>query len=544
MESNRSLPKEAKVDIHKLKDDSYRKNVVNALNQTEHKQLIQFLNMYPPFLVNFNNLKEQKQLLSSLEKITVNKFRQHGLMFKLQEHDQGYLVPFDIAEDLVLVEIEELSQKNKTNTAKDKTYLYLIFLMIQFVHEKSLTSMQALEELMYEKTSYHLEIISSLCSFLVEEEIVKVEHKKLTICDNKYYEVFIESSIPIELRLIYFISFTKSKAPYPSLYLAFLLTKYSEKKYCLCEVTVYLIENQSLTKTTISDILKLLELVDLVRIEDGTIQGIDHQSLETFNGIQISPFEIMVPVFTNNKDLWMLLSWGDVSQWESMIHITFSVESFTRALKYGRTLEQLIHCLGKYFPEDTIFQWKAIFNEWVKMATPIQKKSNITFYPLTDNLRKESIKNKWTLWAMWVEEGVLIDSMNEPQFEKKLKEIGIPVSEEKFRSKRNIKNKGIKINREIPSLNEAFPELNFIPKQWFHLTSYEERTRLRIIKQAIVLQLCVQLEVDQKMEVLQPTKVEVENGNYTVVTNDCSIVPLEKVKRIAIIHPIDSEEAK
>ncbi|MCD8502757.1 MAG: hypothetical protein LRY71_15190 [Bacillaceae bacterium] len=427
----------------------------------------------------------------------------------------------------------------------NKTYLFLLFTIIRLVEEKTIRSNEQLEKYLLEKVNhYDQTLLHLLLSFLVEEKIVVKVNKKLLICYERCSEVIGGNTIPLEMRLAYYVCYANLTANFSSLFLAFIVSTYNDQQFCVSDLNTYLTKSKQAPKELVlANALNQLNSSGLVVKENETVYTISHETIDALSGVQISPFEILVPVFAHNRDLWTFMTWGDLGEWESMIHFTFSTQSFARALKNEQTLSQLIECLEKYFPKDTINDWKELFAEWVKKVTPIKKKTNMTFFPLADHLQKQLIKKQWSLWAIWAEEGIVIESINEVQFEKLLTDLGLQTSNEAIK-KEKVEKQEINISNEIPSLNEGLSELDHIPKQWFHLTSYEERTRLRVVKQAILLQVFLQLEIGNEVDVLQPVKLEVANGHYTIVSKEGRKVSLDKVKRIAMIHPINIEEAK
>lgn len=525
-----------------LSDEHQRKTFIKKLNKTERQYISVFLQKYSPFL--FENDKQHEANVTSDERIASLSLRQKGLKFKLMNHNQPFIIPLEIARTFVHLRLKKLIGQKAEDIGQTKPYLCFIFRILETTIERKIKKIVQLEDVIHERTQKDKLSISMIISFLVEEGILVIKKDIVTISQQAVHRLFDDPAITIEEKLTFFIGYKLLNDRLLSLYISCLINKRSSEKFLLTDMIKLLkYENSSLSITSLYELIKQLQLLGLAVSDEQYIQSFQTVVDENIEGIQVSPFEILIPVFSPNQDLWMFHKWGEIIQWDLMVHIKFSKKTFARALNGEETSGDLIRCLKRYFQDDVVGQWNVVFKEWEKEVKPIEKKQGLTFYPITEVIHQELIQKQWSSWIIRTVEGIIIESSIEKEFDALLKTLAIQVRENKGVLKNRDLNDNILIVDEFPNITEVFPGLNKVPKQWFSLTKYEEHTKQRIVKQAIILQLSLHVELHNKeVKKVFPVKLEVCNGNYKLILVNHKQLSLEKINRIAIANPAFEEQ--
>ncbi|MCT8139049.1 hypothetical protein H1D32_15890 [Anaerobacillus sp. CMMVII] len=531
---NEVCPNDRKNNLEeRLFDLEFRKMLLTNLSEVEKKYLPLFLNKYSFYLKN--NLS-QEQTVSIEEKLALLLLRQKGIVYKMSDHKQNqtFIIPVEFVEAYFELTFQLEVQEKLSQPLSGKHYLYYLFEIIFLIKDKTIRrngELGILKEKFSELINWEV-----LVKFLINEGLVIEEKQELVVLDQKCHEFFQKPSTGIKRQLTTFILLESFKDPFASHFI--LWTLFSGLKVTKQTAMVhYLKEKGHYLESVFVDIIKQLTLLDIISVTEDVII-LPSEELEEVQGMEAGILEFLVPITVKNEALWIFRNWGQFKHWDIMIQISMTNKTIKRALIQGLDVNDLFTHLQKYLPEMVINKWEITLKQWLIEGKPIIKKEELVFYSLTERLHLKYIEEHWLHWWEKTTNGIVIEKKNMRYFEEVLNRLAVNVickKEEKF-SDQNIE---LVIINEFPELTMVLPEVEKLPKQWFVLTAYEERTIQRIVKQAILLQLWLQIETKKKELIkLFPEKLTNTNGRYDVISKDKVKFGFSEIVKLCVIHPL------
>lgn len=525
----------------RLNDKEFRKKLLSQLSSKENKYLLSCIQEYSPYL---NRVKKEEVVVTTEKKLGLLFLRQKGLLFKLDEktHHQAYVIPVEIVDSYF--ELTTMDQKVRIGDIAPlptRKYLYYLMELIIFLKERGLKRRESFQMLKDEiSTNLNWDM---LFQFLEHVGLVEKHHGQIVVKTKQCDLFFQQSNQDIKLALALFCLNDFIETSFSRSFLIWAIFHDPGKGVELKQITQYLNKNNQNVDSGLDRAIEQLIVVEIVTVtKDGIIfcaneqVGVDNVQ----QGMEVAIGQLLVPVYISNEALWTFRCWGMIQEWDVMVQIGFSELTFRQALLDERQLEDLIRFLGHFLPETTITRWQQSFQQWQKKAQPIVKKQNITLYLITEPIYINFVKEHWHKWWEKADNGIIIERQFEGLFENLFEKLEINIIAEKFEEAIPKKQFQLSIINEYPEASSVIPEVDKLPKQWFTLTFYDEKTMQRIIKQAIVLQLSMQIEIDnQEIIKLFPLKLSVNNGCYEINCKDKKKFSFRQIKKIAIIHPLE-----
>lgn len=524
----------------RLQNNNFRKKLLATCSTIEKKYLILFFQKYNAYL-KCSDKEEQ----TTEEKLALLLLRQKGIIFKIEfNHKQRYAIPIEFMESF----FEDSFQHNQKAVASQvlatKKYIYFIIELLRYTEEKKVKTLTDLH-LLNEKVAQIIDIDwPLLASFLEEEGCLKTNKQGLLSINKKNCtQFFMEDNEDVKRRLSRFIIFTLIKDPFIAEFLHWVIFRYcGDNSVSYDDLELYAQKNQLSMNGDFFMAVEQLQLFEIISFKENklmlTCDSIDE---ENSIGIENGILHFLIPVYISNDALWSFACWGNFQQWESMVEIRISIDTVRAALREGYEFTTLIENLQKYIPHNLIVNWQQTLQQWLDSAKPVEKKDNIIFYTITEKLHKAYIEEGWTDWIQFSNQGLLIEKEMEVKFEKLLKQIPINLAERHIEDEVGKEEQSLIVINEFPDISTIFPEIEKIPKQWFALTSYEEKAMQRIVKQATVLQLPLQIEKKNgDIKKVSTTKLIVHNGNFEIEIAHENNISFQEIQRLAIVHPLQN----
>ncbi|WNF35577.1 hypothetical protein RJD24_14060 [Bacillaceae bacterium IKA-2] len=524
----------------RLNESEFRKKLISQLSSKERKYLFSCIQDYSPYL---KTVKKEEEVATIEKKLTLLFLRQKGLLFKLDEkkHYQAYVIPVEIVESYF--ELTFKDQKDRTvhtQPLATRKYLYYLMELIIFLKTRGLKQPESFQLLKEEiSTCVNWDM---LLRFLEHVGLVE-SHQGEYVVKNKQCDIFFQqSNQDIKLALAIFCITDFIETSFSKSFLIWVLFHNLGEGVALKQIVQYLNKNNQDVDIGFDRVIEQLIIVEIVYVTEMGIVFFANEEVgevKKQQGMEVTIGQFLVPVYIRNDALWTFRCWGTFQDWDLMIQIGFSEASFRHAILEERQLESLLRFLTIFLPEITITRWKQTFEQWQKKAQPIVKKQNVTLYLITEAIYINFVEEHWHNWWKKADHGIIIEKQFELSFEDLLEKLELNVITEKFEVTKPKERLLLSIINEFPKLNSIIPEVEKLPKQWFTLTFYDEKTMQRIAKQAIVLKLSLQIEIDdQEIIKLFPLKLSVNNGCYEISCQDTKKFSLRQIKKIAIVHPI------
>ncbi|QOY34350.1 hypothetical protein AWH56_016660 [Anaerobacillus isosaccharinicus] len=534
---NEFLKDDKRTDLYeRLSESDYRKNLLTSLSVIEKKYYNSFLRKYSYY--SNENLKEE-QTDSIEEKLALLLLRQKGIVYKLDEkiHLQRFIIPIEFVESYFDLTFKYEKIDHYQREMSLKYYLYYLLEIIFLVKEKKIKSMLDLK-LLGDRYSNFIDW-ELLIKFLVKEGLLDHTKKELSVIEKNCQLFFRKSSHEIKKVLTTFILSEICENNFTANFIFWILFTF-EGGITRNELNHYLKTNHQYSEHTLIKAIEQLKLLNIISINEEIISAtVETEALEHVQGMEAGILEFLLPVSINNEALWTFRCWGMILKWDVMIHILLTQDTVSRALMEQRDEKEINKCLRWFFSDSVSSSWQRTLNQWLLIGKPIAKKGQLVFYSISEGLHLKYIEEHWSEWLEKTENGVVIEAYLTNDFERLLGKLSLNVITEKNEVEKKVQSFHLVIKNEYPEASAVLPEVEKLPKQWFILTAYEERTIQRIVKQAIVLQLRIEIETNDK-EILKiiPLKVTNNNGSYDIFTNDKKSISLAAISKIAVIHPL------
>ncbi|MFN7250966.1 MAG: hypothetical protein ACK4M9_09265 [Anaerobacillus sp.] len=523
----------------RLSDSEFKKKLLSSLSENEKKYFIESLVKYSFYL---NNSSVEEQPTSIEEKLALLLLRQKGIVYKLDDkkHKQQFIVPVEFIETYFQLSfLTEMKQRRPLIYSK-KYYLYYLLETICLIKDKVIQNVSDLD-LLEEKFS-NLIKWEWLLDYLVGEGLIKYFNNDLVVINENCQRFFQLPNKEIQKRIMMFILATYYKEnPFTSHLLLWCLFS-KEVGINRADITQYAKRHESFCETEFNNVLQKLSILDILSIsEDDVIFLADATTDPGICGMEAGILEFLVPVSINNLTLWTFRCWGKISQWDFMTHITLTKETVSQALIEGRDAGALDYYLQSYLSKDIYSRWKPTLKQWLEEGAPITKKDQLVFYSIPNKLHRKYVEEHWHGWWEQTSNGIVIENSSTDVFEKLLRKLSLNVMIPKKDDCDQLEKLEVVINNEFPHETTVIPEVARLPKQWFVLTRYEERIIQRIVKQAIVLELWLQVETTENEIIkLLPMRIANKNGTYEIITNEKRRLSLSEIVKLAVIHPLKS----
>lgn len=520
-------------------DKEFRKKLLSQLSLKENKYLLSSIQEYSPYL---NKAKKEEEITTMEKKLTLLFLGQKGLLFKLDErkHHQAYVIPVEIVESYF--ELTFKGQKNQIEIIHLSTrkYLYYLIELIFFLkvrgHKKH-ESFQILKEEISNRVNWDM-----LLQFLEHIGLVEKHHGQFVVKTKQCDIFFQQSNHEIKLALALFFLNKFGETSFSTSFLIWAIFHTPGEGVKLRQIVQYLNKNNQDVGIGLDRAIEQLIVVEIVTVtEDGIVFCTIEQGGEAKEqlGMEVAIGQFLVPVYISNEALWTFRCWGTIQEWDVMVQIAFSEQNFKQALLEERQLEDLMRFLTRFLPETTITRWQHSFEQWQKKAQPIIKKQNVTFYLITEQIFINFVEEHWHNWWEKADNGIIIEKQFEGLFEDLFEKLEIKVIAKKIEEAIPKEYFLLSIKNEFPEASSVIPEVEKLPKQWFTLTFYDEKTMHRMIKQAIVLELAIRIEIDNKEIIkLFPFKLSVNRGCYEISCKNTNKFTLRQIRKIAIVHPL------
>jgi hypothetical protein len=523
----------------RLSDLEFKKKLLSSLSANEKKYFIDSLKKYSFYL---NNSSVEEQPTSIEEKLALLLLRQKGIVYKLDDkkHKQQFIVPVEFIETYFqLTFLTELKQQRPLRYSK-KHYLYYLLETICLIKEKVIQNVSDLE-LLDEKFS-NLIKWEWLLDYLVGEGVIKYVNNALVVINENCQRFFQLPNKEIQKRIMMFILTTYYKENLFTSHLLLWCLFSKEGGVKRADIIQYAKRHECFSETEFNNVLQKLSILDILSIsEDDIIFWADTTSDFDICGMEAGILEFLVPVSINNLTLWTFSCWGKILQWDFMTHITLTKETVSQALLEGYEAGDLVYNLQSYLSKDIYNRWQPTLKQWLEEGAPITKKDQLVFYSISNKLHRKYIDEHWQGWWEETSNGIVIENSSTEVFEKLLRKLSLNVMIPKKDDSDQLEKLEVVINNEFPHETTVIPEVARLPKQWFVLTRYDERIIQRIVKQAIVLELWVQIETTENEIIkLLPMKIANKNGTYEIITNEKRRLSLSEIVKVAVIHPLKS----
>jgi hypothetical protein len=520
----------------RLTDNEFKKRLLRNLSENEKKYFIKSLIKYSFYL---NNSSVEEQQTSIEEKLALLLLRQKGIVYKLEDkiHKQKFIVPVEFIETYFeLTFLTEVKQQRPLLYSK-KHYLYYVLETICLIKEKviqNVTDLKLLEEKFSKLIKWEW-----LLDYLVSEGLIKYINNDLIVINENCQHFFQLPNKEIQKRMTMYVLATYfNENPFTSHLLIWGLFS-KEEGIKRADITQYAKRHESFCETEFNNVLQKLSILDILSIsEDDVIFLADATTDPDVSGMEAGIIEFLVPVSMNNLALWTFRCWGKILQWDYMTHITLTKDTVSQALIDGHNAGDLYSYLQSYFFKDVYNFWQPTLKQWIEEGEPITKKDQLVFYSISNQLHRKYVEGHWHGWCEQTSNGIVIEHSSIEVFEKLLRKLSLKVMLPKKDDSKQLEIIEVVIKNEFPDETTVIPEVARLPKQWFMLTEYEERIIQRIVKQAIILQLWVQVETTNKEIIkLLPVKITNNNGTYEIVTNEKKRLNLSEIAKLAVIHP-------
>ncbi len=535
MEQHKECNFDEEEDLHTLlSDNNYQKKILSSFMGEKTATFFSLLKKYS--MLRPNNHGEE-QIPSMEEKIALLLLRQKGIVYKLDEkkHKQSFIIPIEFTETYFELVFQEKKTTSVQQVLSIKKYIYFLIELISTVRTKKSMDSKLMKKEFGSSVNWEL-----LKEFLLTEQLLTKKEDGLYVQEEKCDLFFARSANEIKRKLTRFILWNRLGEPLSCHLLCWSIFT-SSNGLSRDKLDKFMID-QKIPPEKLQEALEQLITLDIIIPSNEVIYGTTESSelKPAQQGMEIGILEFLIPVTIDNQAIWIFRSWGEILEWDVMVQFSISISTVTEALKNRENVERLFKTLQSYLPESVVSNWQPTFEDWVEKGSPISIKEQLVFYSLSERLHRNYVVEHWKEWVELTEHGLVIESKCTKQFEKLLSNLSlsvtnsrqepVPVEEE---------TKEITIISEFPVVSSALPEVERLPKQWFKLTAYEERTKQRIIKQAVVLNLAIQVEtIEQEIIKLIPTVITVSNGCHLVKSNEDIHLSMEDIVKIAIIHPL------
>ena len=515
----------------------FRKKLLKNLSDIEKKYFITFLRKYS--LYNENSRKEE-QSVSTEEKLALLLLRQKGLLFevKKQNQNQRFVMPAEITEsflELYFNKREETS--NDAFSVSTKQYLYLLIELLLFINNKKINKTSALER--FDKHLSTSVNSALLLKYLEYERLVKKMNGQYIILDENCDQFFQRANKDIKQSLTFFILNDYLKDVF---IVFFLLYRFRKGSISIEEIENIITKQSQENMDTVYKVIEQLTSLDIVtKTREDIIVSLSDELLEEDKKISMvaGKCDFLIPVYIDNETLWNFRCWGEFVHWEAMVHVTFKPETVANGLKMKRDIQKLINHLEKFIAKADVLAFEGAIGKWLEYGRPIIKKTNVTFYSITENLHIKYVEQHWHHWWALCEAGITIEKEMETKFELLLQKCSLTVVEHKKEQDKQQRDSLITIENLYPEFASVFPEIEKLPEQWFSLTAYDERTLQRIIKQAIILQIPIEVQIGQQEIIkMYPLKMHIDKGCYVVFGRNNNNIRLQQISKLAIVHPL------
>lgn len=522
----------------RLLNQDYRRNLLKSCSDLEKKYMISFINKYNAYLCT-----TEKEEQTAEEKLALLLLRQKGLLFKvdIKKHEQSFVMPIEVVESYFESTFHNTGDiVYSKSTLSTKKYLYYILELLLLIKEKKVKRLADLHNI--QKQEFKGVDWALLLGFIEDECLVKKENNQYFIVEESCTRFFKQANMEIKQKIARFFIISLLKNSFSAMFINWVIFRYSnEKGIPIREIVSYLKQNDIQIVDSIYDVLKQLKLFQVITIDEEKVylsnDDIGHMS--DFKGIESGILQFLIPIYVNNSDLWTFCYWGEIRDWESMAEIIINKETIRHSLQEESDIEVLVECLQKYLPKITVESWRHFLVQWKEKEKLVNKKENIIFYAVTEKLYRSYIVKKWSGWILLTKEGILIEKDLEVKFENLLKELSVVIVNSNKSKPIYSENKELVIINEFPQMSTTLPEIEKVPKQWFRLTAYEERVLQRIVKQAIVLKLPIQIQLTNEDKIkLFPIKLCIKNGTYEIKSNENDYVSFSSISKLAIVHPL------
>lgn len=524
----------------RLNESEFRKKLLSQLSSKEWQYLFSCIQDSSPYL---GKSEKEREVVTLEKKLTLLFLRQKGLLFKLNAlpHHQAYVVPLEIVESYF-----ELTFKHKKVPISDyqplatRKYLYYLMELIIFLKERALNkreSFQILKEQISNSVNWEM-----LLQFLEHVGLVEKHHGQFVVKNKQCDSFFQQSNQDSRLALAIFCLNGFIETSFSRSFLIWAIFHAPGEGVELKQISQYLKKNNQDDDIDLDQAIEQLIIIEIVHVKDGIVFCTNDQVGEDKEqqGMEVTVGQFLVPVYISNEALWTFRCWGKIHEWDVLVQIGFTELTFRQALLDGRQLKHLMRFLTLFLPETTINRWQHSFEQWQIKAQPIVKRKNVTLYLVTEPIYLNYIEEHWHNWWEKADNGIIIEQHSERLFEDLLEKLELKVIAEKIEEGIPKEPFLVSVINEFPEASSVIPEVEKLPKQWFTLTFYDEKTIQRMIKQAIVLQLSIQIEIDnQKIFKLFPLKLSVNKGRYVIGCEDSKKIYFEQINKIAIVHPLE-----
>ena len=530
----------------RLESPQFREKLLKTLTNVEKKYFITFIRKYS---IYHENGGKEEQLASSEEKLALLLLRQKGLLFEVETRNQHqrYVIPIEVVQSYI-----ELTVTKDENTLIDqdvvstKQYLHILIEVLLFIKEEKIKKASQLDSFTdrISLTSIDGEL---LINYLVHERLLKKTNGGYIVLDENCDQFFKRKNKDIQQSLTLFIATHYLKDFYIVFYIVNCFRKGS--------ITIEEIQNfvTQYGQESIANVNEFIEQLTLLNIITKSTEGVivvqneedDYYKQDQKQGMVVGKCEFLIPAYVDNEALWIFRCWGEIVQWEAMVHISFKRETILNALTMNRDVQKLFDHLEKFIAKVEVSAFEETVKKWLEHGRPIKKKTKLTFYEVSEKLHVKYIEQHWQHWWAKSDSGITIEKEFEAKFEQLLQKCSVTVVMADNKEHELQPPSPITVNNSFPYFGDVFPEVEKLPKQWFSLTAYEEKALQRIIKQAIILK--IPIEVKDKNEdiiIVHPLKIQIENGSYTVLGQDNKSVSLQQIKKLAIVHPLKNLNLK
>ncbi|MGO4887902.1 hypothetical protein ACJ2A9_09095 [Anaerobacillus sp. MEB173] len=522
-------------------------------------------------LSNEKFLQAIRTLRSSEYKVALVALRQKGFLFVgRKEKEEVYYLPEEYLIYLIQRETMKIPYYVHTTTKESTSInrlLYYLFLLLHEIQQKkdflskngeigsqhrrmliTKYSSNSDEEGMLKR------VIHLLIQFLQNESVVVPKQNRWLIDEIRLGRFLQNGLTEIENHLISYTIHQIVDKPYYSLIIAHLVLQAKESK-CLNPsfISKWLYQqNEEVLRDRIEEIMEIflyLDLVEKLMVEGHVVYRRKvNGTTAKLKGYSQGEIDVYLPSMIAPIQLWEFSKWAKMVSWDIVVHFQFAKENIKSALSKKYEMSQLTNYIIQLFDERTAGKLTHHLEEWVKKYEPLKKKNQLSFYPITEKRLKMFVEQNWKDWILIVKEGILVEMENEQKLETLLnkEEVAIEqqVDKEVDKDTSKVSKKVIKLDDRYPDLMEAFPGLEQLPRQWLHLTKYDERTTVLLIKQAILLEMPIIYEEtnNNTQIIIEPKQVTVNAGEYEIIDFENKKLRLSAINRIAIANPFQVEE--
>lgn len=520
----------------RLENPQFRIKLLEHLTYIEKKYFIIFIKKFGLY---DEGIKEE-QIISTEEKLALLLLQQKGLIFQVKKHNQNtsYVIPIEVIESFLLLQLQKKEIDIPKNEHRpQKRYIYYLTELMMFIkNNKKFTKAQ------FNKFNENLAPNVNLQPLLKYLQTEGAVSDQFLVSNENTEKLFKRNNHDLKQSLALFLLNHHLKDRFSILVVVTLLLR-SQRPISINQLADFIMKYIPINKTLLNEAINVLVSFEIIsRVNDCLFQINDEiDSVHVHKGLSIGLNEILVPVYIRNDLLWNLRMWGHFSNWEEMVHISFQQETVINAFKMNGCMQQLFNCLNLILQKNEANDLFGTIETWIDRNRPVIKKQALTFYTITEKLHLKFIEEHWPHWWDQANSGIIINEDMAFEFESMIRKISVEIIDEKNKTACIIsENNKFNIISKYPVVTKEIPEIVNIPKQWFRLTTYDEKTLNRIIKQAIVLNLPVQLQFsNEEIIMFYPKKVTIEQGLYFVYSQENIKYSFSCVSKASIVNPIN-----